>query len=192
MTPAVLPGGIIATRNQSNRIELFHRGTNNLLYHVAQTANSTLDWPGWQSLGKTIVGDLAAAWNHSGPLEVFAWGTDGALSHCRQNAIGSAGWSSWQVMDHPGAVPSGSPLFMTHEVGGRLALFARGTDGAIYRTAQTALSSQSWSSWERESNGSGFAGAPTATYNGDFRLEMFAIGSDGALYRKRQNVAGQW
>lgn len=67
---------------------------------------------------------------------------------------------------------------------GRLEVFVRGTDGALWHQWQTAPSSGPWSGWS--SLGGGIIGTPAVGRNADGRLEVFARGLDGALWHTWQ------
>src|SRR5262245_40572356 len=62
---------------------------------------------------------------------------------------------------------------------GRLEVFARGTDNAIFNNWQTAPNS-TWSGWA--SLGGALTTPATVGQNGDGRLEIFAIGMDNAVW----------
>ncbi|MEU2064782.1 matrixin family metalloprotease [Streptomyces sp. NPDC013455] len=68
---------------------------------------------------------------------------------------------------------------------GRLEVFARGLDGALWHIWQTAPNN-GWSGWA--SLGGGIQGAPCVGRNADGRLEAFARGLDGALWHKWQTA----
>ena len=62
---------------------------------------------------------------------------------------------------------------------GRLEVFARGTDGALWHIWQTAPN-DGWSGWA--SLGGGMGSRVTLANNADGRLEVFVRGTDGALW----------
>jgi acylphosphatase/peptidoglycan hydrolase-like protein with peptidoglycan-binding domain len=62
---------------------------------------------------------------------------------------------------------------------GRLEVFARGTDGALWQIWQTAPNN-GWSGWA--SPGGGIQGPIAVGRNADGRLEVFVRGNDGALW----------
>ncbi|NMH96533.1 matrixin family metalloprotease [Pseudonocardia acidicola] len=73
---------------------------------------------------------------------------------------------------------------------GRLEVFARGTDGALWHIWQTAPNN-GWSGWH--SLGGVIQGAPSVGRNADGRLEVFARGTDGALWHIWQTAPnGGW
>jgi hypothetical protein len=77
---------------------------------------------------------------------------------------------------------------------GRLELFVRGNDGALWHLWQTADSS-AWSEhWISHGDaGVGFASAPALARSGDGRLELFVRGNDGALWHLWQTApSGAW
>jgi len=62
---------------------------------------------------------------------------------------------------------------------GRLEVFARGTDNALWHIWQTAPNN-GWSGWA--SLGGVITSLPTVTNDADSRLEVFARGTDNALW----------
>ncbi|MEO5835015.1 MAG: matrixin family metalloprotease [Nakamurella sp.] len=73
---------------------------------------------------------------------------------------------------------------------GRMEVFVRGGDNAVWHIWQTAPSN-GWGGWA--SLGGVIQGAPTVGRNADGRLEVFARGTDGALWHQWQVVPnGNW
>ena len=75
---------------------------------------------------------------------------------------------------------------------GRLEVFVRGADNAVWNNWQTRPSAGPWSGWH--SLGGGIQGAPAAARNSDGRLELFARGMDGQLFNNWQPApsSGPW
>jgi hypothetical protein len=73
---------------------------------------------------------------------------------------------------------------------GRLELFARGSDGAVWTTYQTSPSG-SWATWQTFG---GFIphGLVGAGANADGRMEIYVRGDDGAVWTKYQTARGDW
>ena len=71
---------------------------------------------------------------------------------------------------------------------GRLEVFVRGADNALWHAAQTAPGSSTWSS--PQSLGGAMASDPVAVANADGRLEVFAVGTDRALWHAAQTSPG--
>lgn len=158
------------------RLDVFARGTDKAVWHIAQTAPNN-GWGGWASLGGWV--DLVKlARNADGRLELFARGADKALWHKWQTAPNGS-WSGWVSM--------GGWIDML-EVGqnqdGRLEVFARGSDGALWHAWQTAPNGP-WSGW---ASLGGWIDRLAVGQNLDGRLELFARGSDGALWHKWQTA----
>jgi hypothetical protein len=73
---------------------------------------------------------------------------------------------------------------------GGLVAFARGNDGAIWHTWQSAMNGN-WSAWE--SLGGSFTDAPGAALYADGRLNVFGRGTDGAIWTRWQTTPnGDW
>ncbi|MFF3919527.1 hypothetical protein ACFYZB_40115, partial [Streptomyces sp. NPDC001852] len=79
--------------------------------------------------------------NQDGRLEVFTRASNGTLWHLWQT-VPNNGWSNWAglggyLMDgDPPVVMAGEPSVFQNE-DGRLEVFARGTDGAMWHVYQT-------------------------------------------------------
>ena len=132
----------VVGRNQDGRLEVFARGTDNVLWHIYELAPNG-SWSGWTSLGGEITSDPCVASNADGRLEIFARGTDNALWHIWQTAP-SNGWSDWGSLYGESKITS-DPCVLSN-ADGRLEIFARGTDGALWHIWQTAPSN-GWSGW---------------------------------------------
>jgi len=75
---------------------------------------------------------------------------------------------------------------------GRLEVFARGTDNALWHIWQTAPHAGPWSAWS--SLAGSITSTPAVAVNTDGRLEIFARGTDHALWHIWQTAphAGPW
>jgi len=87
---------LTVAQNKDGRLELFHIGADDAVYHNWQTAANG-NWSGWKALGGKAR-SLTAAQNQDGRLEVFSIGLDGAFYHNSQLTPGGA-WSGWNVLD---------------------------------------------------------------------------------------------
>ena len=99
--------------------------------------------------------------------------------------------SYWSQRDGACIVPTGLPrwsrvggvinggLSALRNADGRLELFTRGSDGALWHIWQTARNN-GWSGWSSLSGW--ITGRNAATRNADGRLEVFVRGGDGALW----------
>ncbi len=101
-----------------------------------------------------------------------------------QSAPNDKKWAGWASLG--GAVTSN--ITAARNADGRLELFARGTDSALYHASQTAPGADKWSAWE--SLGGTLASEPGIGINADGRLEAFIWGTDGALYHRWQTKPG--
>ena len=71
---------------------------------------------------------------------------------------------------------------------GRLEVFVRGIDNALWHRSQTAAGSSVWSSWT--SLGGILTSDPVVAQNADGRLEVCIRGNDGALWHISQSAPG--
>jgi len=75
---------------------------------------------------------------------------------------------------------------------GRLEVFVRGTDGALWRNSEV-FARGGWAGWNslgRPMQGEAFRGDPAVARNDDGRLELFVRGSNDQLYSNTQATAG--
>lgn len=91
------------------------------------------------------------------------------------------------------AGPATFPLFdvgarMTRNLDGRLQVFYKGADNAVYHFVQTAVGASTWTG-PINLGGAGTSN-PVAIANADGRLEVFVKGSDNGLYHQWQTTAG--
>jgi spore germination protein YaaH len=111
----------------ANRIDVFARGTDNGLWQ--KSWNGT-QWGAWQPLGGSLASSPAVSSCASGHLDVFVLGSDHAMYQLGYNGK----WGSWQRLGgYWTSDPSAVCLTGTTSV----ALFARGTDGALWQTIVT-------------------------------------------------------
>ncbi len=133
-----------------------------------------------------------AARNADGRIEAFCTGSDGALWHIWQTAPGK-GWGTWSSFGRPIPTveldPKDAPCVESNPHG-RLEVFAKGTDGALWHIYQTAPNG-TWSSWaslgKPPTTSSTSLGSST---NADGRMEVFTVGEDGGLWHIWQYTPG--
>jgi hypothetical protein len=158
----------------------------------------------------SAVDRLVAKWQHSpghawrlDPAQVY--GVDGASPTVVQNLepwSGGSGLRPWTAPDNQqvptnakdpnvvtpclyDVVPGSTRVAQNGD--GRLELFARGDDNAVWHIWQTAPNS-GWSAWA--TLGGVIHGRPVAFQNADLRLEVFARGDDNALWHIWQVAPG--
>jgi len=112
--------------------------------------------------------------NTDATLQVFAVQNDKSLGFIRQTPSTASGWTGWTSL---GGVCTSALAGVVNQ-DGRLEVFVRGTDGAIYHNWQNTPGG-GWSGWA--SLGGFSTGDPAAAVNTDGRPEVFARGTDGSL-----------
>jgi hypothetical protein len=105
-----------------------------------------------------------------------------AAIHLSQQQQYEANWGEWTNLGGTLTEPPGA----TATRQGKVEVFGRGTDGALY---QRSWSGQVWSGWVRV--GGSILGSPAATSWPSGRIDVFARGRDNALWQISQ-VDGQW
>jgi hypothetical protein len=118
----VVTAGVAATTWGAGRLDVFARGTDNLLYQRF-TTDDGVNWSPWIQLpGRTLTsGPAAVAWA-PGRVDVFALGTGGALIHWWHDN----GSSFWETI---GGTYASAPA-VTSWGPQRLDIFLRGTDSS--------------------------------------------------------------
>merc|ERR1712187_344842 len=86
---------------------------------------------------------LVVASNEDERLEIFVLGHDNQIYHKYQ--LNDKEWSNWASLG--GVYIRGGPSVIK-AADGRLVLFVRSTDRAIYYKAQTSANSATWTSWQ--------------------------------------------
>jgi hypothetical protein len=180
------------TQNWRSALELFMRGTDNAIWHVAQNQlTNPPTWGGWQSLGGILAGNPSVALNTNGQLEVFARGTDNALWHITQNPQSGTGWGPWVKL---GGHMVGDPAVGKNS-DGRLEVFVRDTDRTLSHIWQTSPGGP-YSGWESLGVPGGLTllGDPAVANEADGRLDVFARFTDNNLWHIWESVpsGGPW
>lgn len=116
-------------------------------------------------------------------LHVFVLSEDSTLWQKRQEGDG---WSNWQLIG-AGNRFAGTPA-VVRGVDGRLRLFVRGIDHAVYYSSQLEPNGAQWDGWT--CFGGQFAAGPVATVNAIGSIDVFATGRDTALYSMGQALNG--
>ncbi len=122
--------------------------------------------------------DRTLAVDATGAVHVFVVGSDGALYQAPPG----------QALTRIGGSLAQEPVAAVRNANGRLVVFARGTDNALYHSVQTG---DSWSAWVPL--GTQLTGPPEALVNSDGRLEVFARGAGNVIHHAYELFpAGAW
>ena len=169
--------------NADGRLEVFARGTDNTLQHIAQNAvNGT--WGTWMSLGGDLTSIPVVVRNpSSNTLQVFVRINGSAIATISQSSPGSPQWTSWTSLG--GGFTTAPAVGVNFD--GRLEVFGRGTDNALWHNAQ-ASAGGSFAGWS--SLGGVITSAPAVTRRADNTLDVAAIGTDGGLWHTGQTTPG--
>ena len=114
-------------------------------------------------------------------LYIFVLSEDSTLWQKRQER---GGWSSWQLIG-AGNRFAGKPAVL-RSGDGRLRVFVRGVDHAVYYSSQLEPNGELWDGWT--CFGGQFAAGPVATVNAQGFIDVFAVGRDTALYTMSQTL----
>ena len=154
----------------SGRVDLFARGGDNALWHLA-SLDGGVTWGGWETLGGILTsGPTSASWAE-GRIDIFVEGADSALWHMPY----ANGWLGWRTL---GGGLSSDPEVASWAAN-RLDVFVRGLDGALWHIDWFATG---WSGFE--SLGGGISGGAGAASTSAGTVDVFARGNDGALWTR--------
>lgn len=174
-------------RNADGRLALFAGASNNEIYQTWQNSpGSEYSWSGWTGFGKPAGVNLyypVVGQNKDGRLEVFSDGSDGNLWHKWQVAPNSYWTYDWSSIVRPPGTSWVVPERIGQTPDGRMVLFARASDGAVWSIAQGQVNGP-FGSWTSLGKPSGIAAlnqiAIGKNKNGTFLVA--AVGPNGALW----------
>lgn len=98
--------------------------------------------------------------------------------------LSSAAQAQWADL---GLAMNGKPAIATNP-DGRLAVFVRGSDNALWTAAQSVPGARSWLA--PQNLGGSLISSPAAGLNSDGRLDVFAISTDNAIWHRYQTTSG--
>ena len=153
-------------------------------HELCESITDPQPWTGWNSSSGEI-GDICA-WQ-TGVIGGFTvqkeWSNKAGACIIQNNNVVDP-WSGWYSLG--GWIDR---LAIDQNQDGRLEIFARGGDGAVYHNWQTTPNGN-WSGW---ASLGGWIDMLTVGNNQDGRLEIFARGGDGAVYHNWQTIPnGNW
>jgi len=141
---------------------------------------------GWNNTSVGEIGDICA-WQTAviGNFTIQKeWSNAQGICAIAPASTQPSGWSGWDSLS--GWIDM---LTVGRNLDGRLEVFARGGDGAVWHNWQTAPNN-GWSGWDSLG---GWIDMLTVAQNSDGRLELFARGGDGAVWHNWQTTPnGGW
>jgi hypothetical protein len=184
-------GGVLTSNptafvNKNGVGYVFARGTDNSVWYIKLTAPDktqtqsqawTLTWGAWQPLGGKSAGDVAVGQNVHGELEIFIRDLSGTLMHRRETSVGGD-WSRWVAVPGHGGTLTTDPTVCS-QADGRLEVFVRGQDSAVWQTGQ--IDELNWSSWSSLGGVSMGKIACALNHSSDgtpTTLELFGVGTN--------------
>ena len=179
----------ISTAN--GRIDVFARGSDNALWHIVFSNNQ---WSAWESRGGQLASGPAVASAGAARVDVFARSAANQLLHLISN---NGQWSQWRTVGTfpPYPVLTSDPAAVSFEPG-RIEVFYRGPDGALWTIRFDGLWRQAQSLGNQLAPGSGPAVAslvarPSNVFNPPGqRLDVFIRGADNALHHRMRDQNG--
>jgi hypothetical protein len=173
---------ISAVASAPGRIDLFVRGTDDVIWTKRFDGVWEPGGPDWTSLGgQTHVEPTAVSWG-ANRVDVFVTGTNGAVYHKWRNGIdwfpSIWGWESLggEALGPVSAVATGA---------NELDLFVRGTDDALYHKRWDGSEwLPSASGWEPIGGSGRISAHPVAVTWGAHTIDIFGVGTDHAVHHK--------
>jgi hypothetical protein len=163
----------------SKRLDLVARGSDSTVW-TRRYDGST--WSAWTFLGGlTYTAPAASARLGTSIVDVFVRSASNTIQHrYRNGTTWSPGWVS--IGSPPGGATS-APASVS-SASGRIDVFVRGGDAAIWRNTWTT----SWSGWTRI--GGSATSAPAVTSRGTNRIDLLVRGKDGTIQRTYNDGSG--
>jgi hypothetical protein len=127
----------------------------------------------------------AAVARDSGWTEVYIRGTDDVVYYKQWRANSWSGWMS------AGGLVTSSPAACTWG-GGRVDLFARGQNGALWHAARLDGGTFTFSAWENLGGDLSSLSSPGAVSWGPDRIDIFFRGSDDGIWHKSYRTYYGW
>ncbi|MFA4904166.1 MAG: hypothetical protein WC600_15645 [Desulfobaccales bacterium] len=191
----MLAGKPTVALNLDERLEVFWRGVDNVLYHIVETAPNSNAYSTPAPLGVFIQSDPVAIQDSAGRIVVFYLRAGNRCEYVRQEAANTGPYSRRTL---GGIHTSNLAVELNGGAINHLEVFAVGTDNAMWHIWQTAsfsngtTSGDSWSDWE--SLGGNHTSDPSVVRNLDGRLEVFALGTNYNVYHMWQPApaSGPW
>jgi kumamolisin len=183
-----------AAVSQNGTQLLFMNDPSGALWVNKETAVSSNNWGGWNSLGNAPGTSLAnfplAGSNADGRVEIFEAGANHVLYHNYQTTPNGS-WSGWASLGTPSGVALQGLSIITN-ADGRLEVFASGSDGNLWHIYQDTPNG-GWTGWSSLGNPGSAIGSLVVARNADGRAEVFANGSNGIMYHVYQKAPnGGW
>lgn len=173
------------------RIDVFARGNDSALWHHWRDhQQSQAGWNGPHSPPDNT--SMPTVWSSAEHLLHYAVrGTDGQFwtATWNESTFANSGWGFTRVgpVGFNSACAGASPEINVFR------LYARGTDGYLYRTQGRQSVPSSWEAWHRVGNQPvKLASAPTAVNWGWWAEEIFAMGVDGHVWNAWYRDADGW
>ncbi|MFF7631551.1 hypothetical protein ACFZB9_00150 [Kitasatospora sp. NPDC008050] len=185
-TPGIAAGASpVVSSWGPRRLDLFVRGKDGAIWHQPYDTTGA-GWYPWESMGGSFVSNPAAVSWDSSRLDLFGVGTDGNIWHRSWNNPG--GWGNWTTdfAAPPPGLAAGATPTVTSWGTGRLDLFVRGKDNAIWHLDY----SNGWSKWE--SLGAKIISDPAATSPDNGRIDLFGLGTNNNIWHKYWTPAAGW
>jgi hypothetical protein len=134
----------------------------------------------WLNLGNAVVSyDDPIYWDENSGRGCHS---QGCPSQAYENTLGTIPSESFDITDDKPSAPA-----VASNTDGRLEVFVRGSDNALYHRSQAVAGGPDWNGWT--SFGGVLTSDPTVAQNADGRLEVFIVGGDSALWHKSQTAA---
>jgi hypothetical protein len=141
---STLRSGPAVARNTDGRLQAFYRGGDDALYTIAQQTAGSSTWTNPINLGGAIFADPVVAVGNSGLLEVVVVGGNEGLYYNKQTSPGSSTFTGFNAL--PGVSALNTNIAMHQNADGRLQVFYRGTNNAVWTIVQSTIGSNTWNS----------------------------------------------
>src|SRR5262249_48484350 len=131
-------GDPVVARNQDGRLEVFVIGTDGGVWHTWQLKAGGGSWFDWYAHGAPAGVTLAAArviTRRDGRMVVIARGAQDGAVYLSEQTTPNGLWTGWSSL---GGAIEGAPAIGNNQ-DGRLEIFGRGTDGALWHAWENGV-----------------------------------------------------
>ncbi|MCW3001849.1 MAG: hypothetical protein JWQ20_1147 [Conexibacter sp.] len=193
--PPLASAPTVVRNPATGRIDVFVRGTDNALWQAYWSGTDAARWYWYKITDGAAAGPaLASAPNATvnaatGRIDVFARGTDNALWQAYWSGVDASQWHWYKITDGAldGPALAGTPTVNHDYVSGRIDVFSRGADGALWQGSFSGSAATRWywyKTTDGPSDGPALASSPSVSRNVTTgRIDVFARGGDNALWQ---------
>jgi subtilisin family serine protease len=170
-----------ADANADKRVQLIGLTPTDQVWQRQQIAVGSSLFTPWTAVGG-LLQSVAVAHNQFGNLELLGVNQQGTAFFTSQTDVGAATYNAWQPF--PGALPTFTSVAAETDALGLIEVFLVDTHGNLWHTAQTAPSTNSWTTpTQLTAPNNRLIGEVAVAQDGNHRLDLIGIDTQGIWQR---------